>query len=193
MDPVTLSFLALGGLQIVSGLMQGEAIMQNARFKKEIDDLNAQFAELDAFHAIQEGEAEVAQYDKKVTEVEGAQRTALAANNVNVGYGTAADLQTDTKVTGIMQALNIRKAAQDKATGYENQAMNSRLSGAFSLEQGSLNAGAAQAQGIIGGLNTGLSGYRRTSGAGNVAGKNSLDGYVGDVRNNSRDPETMIG
>lgn len=178
------STIALGGLavfQIWSGLQQADTIRQNAKLKQRVDDMNAQFADLNAFRALQTGQAEAADYQKKIDAVIGGQREAYASKNIDVNYGTASEMQADARVQGVANILNIQKQARDKALGYSNQAINERLQGQFKNIQGIMDANTAEVTGIQQAAHTAISGYSRITGKG--LGFDTM----------SNDPEKEIG
>ncbi len=177
----TLGF-GLAAYEIMAGLQQGQTIMETAHLKSQIQDLNARFSELDAYHSLVKGEGEAAQEGDKIDEMIGAQRSGYAKNGIDVNSGTAAQVQADTRITGMMNVLNIQKQARDQAQGYLNNALNERLGSSVTTQQGALSATGAQASGILKGVNTGLTGYWRTGGYG-----------MGYPRSTSNDPDQEIG
>lgn len=163
------SVYALGGLAIFqawAGLQQADTIRKNAKLKQQVDDMNAKFADLNAFRSLQEGQAQAADYEKKIEAVIGGQREAYASRNIDVNYGSAKEMQNDTQIQGVVNILNIQKQARDKALGYNNQAINERLQGQFKNIQGQLDASTAETTGFMQATHTAISGYPRIAGKG---------------------------
>lgn len=158
-----LPLIALAAYQVISGYQQAETIREQARLKKQIDDINADDAELDAYKAEQYGYTESARYQSVVDQTVAGQRAAYAANNVDVSYGTAAQKQNETRLTGYFNMLEMQRRGKERALGYKREARNIRLGSAFARQQGEIDAASARAHGISSGLSTGITGYSRGS------------------------------
>lgn len=153
--------VGLAAYQVYAGAKQAETIRRQANVTKQLNEMNAQYAELDAYRAEQDGQSEVARYQSEIDRVVGDQRVALAAANVDVNYGTAAELQGEARLTGLLNQMELQNRAQMKAAGLKRQANNIRFSATQQLEQANANASAAQTAGVIGALQTGVSAYSR--------------------------------
>lgn len=70
------------------------------------------------------GELEAQDFSGRVRQLAGQQRAVLAANGVQVGAGTAADIVQETHDVGQLDALTIRTNAAREALGFETRAMN---------------------------------------------------------------------
>ncbi len=155
MDPITIAYAATAAFQLASGFQQGEMIREQAALKQRVDQMNIDATELDAFHAEQFGQTEAARYQNVVDATLSGQRTAFAAQNVDASYGTAGELQAETKLTGFLNMLDIRRQATEKAAGLRSEARNMRLGSSMGRFQAEINAGSAQAQGVISAAQTG--------------------------------------
>lgn len=167
----------VAAFQLISGAQQAETIRNNAEISKGVNELNAKYAELDAYHAEQDGYTAEARYQTTIDQTISSQKVVEAAKGVDVSFGTAKELQLETKLTGFLNKLDIKNRAHAQALGYENQASNIRLQGASNTAQAAYNASATETSAIISAANTALpaiSGYRRGS-----SGK--TDGYYGDL------------
>lgn len=169
----------VAAFQLVSGAQAAEGIRANARLSKEVADMNAEFAELDAFHAEADGYTQAARYEGQVQHIESSQKVAFAANNVDSSFGTAADVTADTKLTGFLNAMDIKNAAHAKALGYQNEARNDRIAGLLGSAQAEFNAASSVRAGTIGAATTALSGYTRGAGKGSTPGPNPSTGPAG--------------
>ncbi len=159
MIPALAVTAALGGLQMWSGLQQAEIIKGQSDLTQNMANMNAKYAEIDAWEAEKYGYSETARYQTVVDQTVGEQRAALAASNVDVGFGTAQEIQQETKLTGFLNQLDIQRQARAKAMGLKIEASNYRLQGAFQGLQGESQAAAARNAGIMNGLRTAVSGY----------------------------------
>lgn len=171
------AYALLAGAQLIGGYQSADAIKQNGQVKSSIDDMNAKFADLDAFNATRNGQSKAARFDTTTAAVIGKQRTAMAAAHVDVGYGTAADVQSDSKLTSMVNVLELQRQGREQAKGYQMQAINTRLGGQMNLFQADLDASAAINKGFTGALSTGISGYERlqSSGTGTTSKSGSTD------------------
>lgn len=122
-DPVTLAVagtaVAAAG-SIVSGVNQSRQYSYQAKIAQQNAALDRKAAE----DARARGAIEEARQYRKNAQLLGAQRAALAANGLEVDFGSAADLQTDTKTIGWEDAQTIRENAIRESKGYEISASN---------------------------------------------------------------------
>jgi hypothetical protein len=91
----------------------------------------------------------------------GAQRAGIAAGNIDVGYGSAVDVQADAAHLGELDALTIRNNAQREAWGFKVEAIDTRQRAKITrkegvaMEKAGKVAQSAHRLGAIGGLVTG--------------------------------------
>lgn len=149
----------VGAYQIYSGMQQADAMAAQAQDNLELAQLQAEEAAIDAYNAKVDGYSAVARYQSTIDAVMSAQRVSFAARGVDVDFGTARDLTTDTKTVGMLNTLDLAAQARAKANGYERQASLIRTQGVLNYNQGMANASATRTAAIVGGLSTGLSGY----------------------------------
>lgn len=154
--------LGLAAFQVASGYQQGEMMRENARFKKEIDDLNIESAQVDAFNAEKEGWTQQARYKNVIDSTVSEQRSDFAAKGVDVNYGSAAELQDESKLTGYLNLIDIQKKANERAQGFRREAANTFLSSSLSFRQSESEASAKQMSGLMTGAGTAISGYSRS-------------------------------
>jgi len=152
----------LAALQLTGGYFASQNIKATARLNQEIADMNAQFAELDAYDALLEGESEKARYQSVIDSVLGEQQAIMEAQGVDTSFGSAASISEETKFTAELNLMEIEKQAQERALGYKRQARDLRTSGAMTRAQGDIEAGATRFTSALGAAQTGLTGYRRS-------------------------------
>jgi len=114
----------------------GEAQREASESQAELADYNAAVADLQAKDAIARGAEEEARFRTQVKGAIGAQRAGLAASNVDVGFGSAVDVQADAAFLGELDALTIRTNAAREAWGYEVQAEDLRKRGEIARKEG---------------------------------------------------------
>ncbi len=176
-----IAYGALAAMQIASGNSQAAAIQEQAKRKQMIANMNAEFAELDAYDAEVQGFTDSARYQNTIDSVIGAQRAGYASQNVDVNYGTAADVQTDSRITGLLNTLDLQKQARQKALGFKREANNLRLGGDFARQQGDMDASATRTSGYLNAGGTVLQGVDR-----NVSFKSGYgDAPTGDTKASS--------
>lgn len=147
-EPVTIALLAAGTtLNAYSQYQQGQAAQDAAKY-------NAKMSEYAAQDAQRRGEEEAQAIQRRAASLKSSQRVSLAARGLDIGYGTAQDLQDQTDFFGLMDAGTARYNAA-------NQAWSARAQGTLARAEGQ----AAAYQGALGAAGTLL------SGAGQVSGK----------------------
>lgn len=126
---VTQGASALSGM---AGSYYGAKTTQiNARAAAAIAETNARIAETGAQTALMRGQQQVAASTLRAGMLKGRQRAALAANGVDLGEGSAAELQASTDIMSRLDAQTIELNAIFDAWGYRTSAasyMNDALS-----------------------------------------------------------------
>lgn len=87
-------------------------------------DTNARIAEMGAQSALLAGEKEVGRVTLRAGQVKSAQRTAMAANGVDLGEGNAAEIQATTDLMKEIDVNQIQANAVRSAWGYRMQGVN---------------------------------------------------------------------
>ncbi len=155
---------AMAGLQLLSGVQQANNIQRQAELQKKLDEFNIEQAQLDAFNAEKDGYTQSARYENVINAVNSTQRNIYYANDVNPNFGTAADIQADTKLTGQLNLLDIQSQAHQRALGYKKQANNMRGQSGMNQIGASLQATTARNTAILGAANTAITGIERNGG-----------------------------
>ena len=155
-------FAGLAGLQLAGGYFAAQNIKETARLNQDIADLNAEFAELDAYDAEIEGFTQQARYQGIVDKTLGEQTEILAAADVDITFGTAGELQKETRIIAEINKMEIEKQANERSLGFKAEARDFRVSGFLNRLQDDVRASNVKFQAIVGAAGTGLSGYRRT-------------------------------
>lgn len=155
------AYAALAGFEVISGLQQAELIRNQARLTQAMGEMNAKFAELDAYEAEKFGYTQSAEYQKEIDATISQQRAAYMDQGIDVNFGTAAEVQQETRLTGFLNKLALQRQARARAMGIKTQASNLRLGATMTGAQADINSRAAVAQGVIGGAKAGISAYER--------------------------------
>lgn len=133
-----------------SSMAQANALKAQGNYAKVTSDLNKSFADYKAQDALTRGENAIAAHGMAVKKLLGSQRTALAAQGIDLTSGSAADTLESTKYLSNLDVLTIKNNAAKEAFGYEVQGMNAELQGNFAQQAG---YNAANNTLLTGGLN----------------------------------------
>lgn len=180
--------LAIGSLALsaFSSYKQGKATKQAgklaneaAQSEAEIIDYNAVVADQQAADALTRGQETEQQVRAQTRQVIGSQRAGFAAQGVDVGSGSAADVQADAAFLGELDALTVETNAAREAHGFAVQATDLRNRATVTRKTGVNQEKAANAAGnaaylggaanVIGGATSLLAnryGFGRTGGTG---------------------------
>ena len=145
--------LALGAT-VGGSVLSAGAAYQQGQVAKQTAENNAKMAEYAAQDAQKRGEEEATAIQRKGAALKSAQRVNLAAKGLDLGYGTAADLQDQTDFFTQSDVATTR-------TNAGREAWNSRARGQAMLSQGRADATNAMLQ----------AGGSLLSGAGQVSDK----------------------
>lgn len=134
--PAALGMQAAGGASAAMGSYYSARSQQiAARGAAQIAELNAQQSELAAQQELARGNAAAASVSARAGQVKSAQRVALAANGVDLGQGTAAELLTSTDIakeedidTITANAVRAAWGQRMQATDHRNDAIAKRAS-----------------------------------------------------------------
>lgn len=146
----------------VSSYQQGKAQQAQYNYQAKVNEENAKIAQENANVQRQQGIEEARLQRIKAASTIGSQKTAMAANGVDITQGTAVDVIADTAAIGELDALQTQYNYEMKARGYEAQAGNFQNQANLDIISGK-NAYTA---GKIGAVQHGLAGLQQT---GNVA------------------------
>ena len=116
-----------------------------AHFAEDTADYNARIAENEAEAVRTKGTEQENIHRRKIAHLVAAQKAQSAASGVDVGSGSAFNLQEDTRILGEADAMRIRSNAEGRATALEQGA-------ALTLSAGAATAAAARNAGVAEGL-----------------------------------------
>lgn len=155
-DPVSGAILFTQGMGVLQSASSARTAAASQKLQletqAEIDDINAGLSETQAQQTLLAGQREVQKSQLNTARVKGAQRAALAANGIDLGVGTALNLQNDTDIFGEIEANTIESNAVSAAWGYRTQASNQKVQAASSRgAAGAVNPDMAYTSSLIGG------------------------------------------
>jgi hypothetical protein len=120
MAAVTAALLGL------SALTKAAAARKAGNYQADQLNTNAALEDQQAADALARGKDAVSRQQTGLRGFEGSQRVALAAQGIDTGSGTAADLQSDTATLGEMDRLMIEHNAAREAYGFSSGAAIAR-------------------------------------------------------------------
>lgn len=135
-DPISLTVAATA----VAALGQGySALSANAqsRYEAKVYSQDAKLEESRASDALQRGTADAITQQKRLSQTEGDQNAALAANGIDITFGSAANVRRDLHDSGMQDTVNIYKNAAREAQGYEINSMNYKAQASAAKSQAS--------------------------------------------------------
>lgn len=100
----------------------GQANADAATYQAAVARNNSTVAQSNAQYALSAGRQSEYAQRQKTAQMIGMQRAQMAANGIDIGSGTPANIQADTASVGEMDALTIRNNAARQAYGYQVQA-----------------------------------------------------------------------
>lgn len=144
-DPVTGLIVASTLLSAAGSVQQGNAAAAAGRYNQQISEMNAKIADNKARDAIERGKIAEQQKRREVAAVAGRQQAAMAANGVDISFGSPLDVLADTAIQGELDALTIRSNTYREEYDYRVQGANQRAQGSLARMQGD----AAKTGGLI--------------------------------------------
>ena len=128
-DPVTITIA-------VMTVMQGYAKKQEGKYKNDLSKVDARISTNEAQRLRTIGTDEENQRRRATAELEARQRAQLGARNVELGSGSAFNLQYDTRVQGELDARRIRSNTDTAFQSKIDQARYQREAGKAAKKAG---------------------------------------------------------
>lgn len=122
-DPLTLTAAAAAVSTIGAGFGALQANAQN-RYQAKIADRNADLANEAARQEQQNTRDAAMQQYRRTAALKGQQRAAMAANGVDVNFGSALDLTADTDMLANEDVRRIYDQGDQRSRGFEIEASN---------------------------------------------------------------------
>jgi hypothetical protein len=154
-------YAALAGYQILSSLQQAEMMEEQGKLQRKVSEMNAEFAEVDAYEAEKAGFTQAARYQANANEVIADQKIAMTSKDIDVTYGTAAELQAESKLNTLLNTLDMQREGRERAMGFRREARQTRLQGSLNSLGVSTQASATRNAGVMNAGATLVSGYSR--------------------------------
>ncbi len=111
-------------ISAVGSLVGGMAQSSADSYRAQVARNNAVTSDQNAAYSEQAGSAQATQAGMRAAAKQGAVKTSLAANGVNVNSGSAVDVQAGQRETGVTDAATVMTNAELQSYGYKTQATN---------------------------------------------------------------------
>jgi len=118
----------------------GEAGQAAAESQAELVEFNSEIAELQAVDALNRGAEEEHRFRSGIRTAIGAQIAGFAGQNVDVGFGSAVDVQADAAYLGELDAQAIKNNAMREAWGFKVEAEDLRMRADITRREGAMMA-----------------------------------------------------
>ena len=147
-------------LGAIGQIQQANAQAAAAEYNAKIAEMNAQLSERRAKDALERGAAEEQRKRMEVARIKGQQKVAMAANGVDLSFGSPLDTIVDTAVLGELDALTIRSNAYRESYDRRVDAVNQRAGATLNR----MEAKAAKTGGYLSAMGTILGGAGKAYG-----------------------------
>lgn len=152
-----LTTMLMLGSTIMGGIgqmQQGKAAAASARYNAQVSDMNAKISDRQARDALDRGKLEEQKQRQKNAQILGQQQAGMAANGVDITFGSPMDLLVDTATMGELDALTIRSNSYREERDIRQQGANYRGQAGMQRAQ----ASSASTGGFLGAIGTVLGG-----------------------------------
>lgn len=122
---LSLGMQAFGAVSgAIGGFYAAKSSKRQLSFEADMARINARVAELGARSAFERGHQEVAGLTMRAGQLKSRQRAAMAANNIALGEGNAAEIQASTALMKQIDMQTLETNAIRNAWGYRTEASN---------------------------------------------------------------------
>lgn len=118
--------LAAAGMAAVGTMASGISQAQGLRYQAKVADANAKLENQQTLDAIQRHSLERQQLDRRYASLQGQQQAAMAANGIDLSFGSAAQVASDTSMLRNEDASALYKTQADEIRGHDINAANFR-------------------------------------------------------------------
>ena len=135
-EPMTLAMAAMalgGGAMAFGQYRQGQ-------IEKQVANNNAIMADRAAVDTVKRGEEDAQRVQRQSAALKSTQQVGMAAHGLDIGYGTAQDIQDQTDFFGQSDATTTRQNAFNSAWNQREGAKQLRASGTLAAQQANLQA-----------------------------------------------------
>lgn len=118
--------LQIGGAlsSALGGFYSAKSAKSSLKFQADIADTNARISELAAQSTLLQGHQQIGALTLRAGQLKSSQRAAMAANGIDLGVGSAAEVQASTDVMKEIDKNTVEANAVRSAWGYRTQAVS---------------------------------------------------------------------
>lgn len=159
---LTIGSTVMGGM---GAIQQGKAQAAAAEYQAKVSNMNAALAERQSREIVEKGQVEEQQQRMKAAKLIGEQKATMAANGVDLSFGSPLDTLVDSAKMAELDALTIRSNTYKAERDARQQANNYRAQASIDLATGAnaQTAGYMSALGtVIGNAGTAYKNYKTT-------------------------------
>lgn len=151
-DPGTLTLVATAAA-VAGTVTSTVASYQQKRYEARVAEANQQRENARIVDALDRGEITARDAARRQSQLAGAQRAAMAANGIDLSFGSADDLLGDTAMYGREEQMTLRENTRREVMGYDINAANfgASANAARAAGTGILISGALQSVSTIAG------------------------------------------
>lgn len=135
-EPTTIAL----AVTAVVGAVSAKSAYDQGQVAKQVGRNNQIMAEYAAQDAVKRGEEDAIKVRQRADQIKGAQRASMAARGLDLGVGTAAELQDQTDFFGQQDVATTRSNAARDAWSLRTQGTNARAHGDAAAQQSNLSA-----------------------------------------------------
>jgi hypothetical protein len=135
-EPTTIALIATAAGTAISA----KASYDQGQVTKQVGQNNATMAEYAAQDAARRGEEDAQAVQRRGAALKSAQRVSLAAKGLDLGYGTAADLQDQTDFFTQSDVATTRSNAAREVWSLRTRGENARREGQLAAREGTMRA-----------------------------------------------------
>lgn len=130
----------LMALRLAGTVSSAFAQREQGRTRRIISESNQRIAELKGKEALRRGGERAAKSKREFKKLRGKQRAALAAQGIDIGTGSAQDIQEETEVVSELDALTIKTNAAREAFGIRAGGRGEAFAGRLEERAGKIGA-----------------------------------------------------
>lgn len=135
----------------IGAFYSAKSMKINLGYQSFMDNLNAGIAEKTAQSALSQGQQQVGMITQRAGDIKSAQRASMAANGIDLGEGSAAEVQASTDLSKQIDANTATANAVRAAWGYRMQVTNDQNAALMSqTSANSISPGMAGATSLLG-------------------------------------------
>ena len=128
--------VAAGVVSAAGSLVSGTQSLMQGNYEANLARQNAAMEREAARDSIMRGRDEARDFYRRVGQVKGEQRAAMAANGIDTGFGTAGAVQDDTQMLADEDAASLYKNIGERTRGFDINAANFVAEGRAAKQRG---------------------------------------------------------